>query len=125
MKSIGIVNLPEASNEPVPVVIPVHGSAGMDSRYAFHQPALLEAGIGTFEVDFKTGVFTSLSDRSPMATFHPWAFGATGPTGAPILIFLGEKDSWNDPETCKAFCDELNALQPGVAFLTVYPEVYQ
>jgi len=79
MKSIGIVNLPEASNEPVPVVIPVHGSAGMDSRYAFHRPALLEAGIGTFEVDFKTGVFTSLSDRSPMSSINRWAIRRSRP----------------------------------------------
>jgi hypothetical protein len=26
-------------------------------------------------VDFKTDVFTSLSDRPPIATFQPWAFG--------------------------------------------------
>jgi len=50
----GVLNLPEASKEPVPVVILVHGSAGVDDRYAFHRPALLAAGIGTFEVDFKT-----------------------------------------------------------------------
>ena len=72
----GILNLPRKHKGPVPVVVLVHGSAGVDSRYAFHRPALLEAGIGTFEVDFKTDVFTSLSDRPPIATFHPWAFGA-------------------------------------------------
>ena len=72
----GVLTLPKESKEPVPVVVLVHGSAGVDSRYAFHRPALLEAGIGTFEVDFKTGVFTSLSDRPPMATFQPWAFEA-------------------------------------------------
>ena len=185
----GVLTLPKKAREPVPVVVLVHGSAGVDSRYEFHRPALLQAGIGTFEVDLKTGVFTSLSDRPPMATFHPWAFGAlkalrahpqidatrigimgfslgghlsvsiasqkvvrqwmgnqqgfaahvgfypvckylkenfdaTGPTGAPILIFLGEKDSWSDPETCKAFCDGLNEAQPGVASLTVYPDVH-
>ena len=58
------------------MVVIVHGTAGVDSRYAFHRPALLDAGIGTFEVDFKTNVFTSPSDRPPMATFNPWAFGA-------------------------------------------------
>jgi dienelactone hydrolase len=72
----GVLTLPEESRESVPVVLLVHGSAGIDSRYAFHRPALLEAGIGTFEVDFKSGVFTSLSDRPPMAAFQPWAFGA-------------------------------------------------
>ncbi|MBN1842365.1 MAG: dienelactone hydrolase family protein [Deltaproteobacteria bacterium] len=72
----GILTLPKENKESVPVVVLVHGSAGVDSRYAFHRPALLDAGIGTFEVDFKTGVFTSLSDRPPIATFQPWAFGA-------------------------------------------------
>ena len=72
----GILTLPKENKGPVPVVVLVHGTAGVDSRYAFHRPALLGAGIGTFEVDFKTNVFTSGSDRPPMATFHPWAFGA-------------------------------------------------
>jgi dienelactone hydrolase len=72
----GILTLPEENKGSVPVVVLVHGTAGVDSRYAFHRPALLDAGIGTFEVDFKTNVFTSPSDRPPMATFHPWAFGA-------------------------------------------------
>lgn len=72
----GTLTLPEKNKGPVPVVVLVHGTAGVDSRYAFHRPALFDAGIGTFEVDFKTNVFTSGSDRPPMATFHPWAFGA-------------------------------------------------
>lgn len=185
----GVLTLPKKNKEPVPVVVLVHGSAGVDSRYAFHRPALLDAGIGTFEVDFKTDVYTSLSDRPPIATFQPWAFGAlkalrshprvdakriaimgfslgghlsvsvasrsvvkrwlrdqpgftahvgfypvcrelkkhfdvTGPTGAPILIICGEKDSWGDGETCKGFCDWLNEAQPGVVSLTVYPDAH-
>jgi dienelactone hydrolase len=72
----GVLTLPKDNKESIPVVVLVHGSAGVDSRYEFHKPALLEAGIGTFEVDFKTNVFTSLSDRPPIATFQPWAFGA-------------------------------------------------
>ena len=72
----GVLTLPKENKDSVPVVVLVHGTAGVDSRYAFHRPALLAAGIGTFEVDFKTNVFTSPSDRPPMATFHPWAFGA-------------------------------------------------
>lgn len=71
----GILTLPEEAENPVPVVVLVHGTAGVDSRYDFHRPALLDAGMGTFEVDFKTGVFTSGSNRPPMATFQPWAFG--------------------------------------------------
>jgi dienelactone hydrolase len=72
----GILTLPKENNEKVPVVVLVHGTAGVDSRYAFHRPALLEAGIGTLEVDFKSSVFTGPADRPPIATFHPWAFGA-------------------------------------------------
>jgi dienelactone hydrolase len=72
----GILTLPKNSKESVPVVVLVHGSAGVDSRYEFHRPALLAAGIGTFEVDFKTGVFNTTSDRPPIAIFQPWVFGA-------------------------------------------------
>jgi hypothetical protein len=56
---------------PVPLVVLVHGTAGVDSRYAFHKPALLEAGIGTFEVDFKKNVFTGALDRPLISTFQP------------------------------------------------------
>lgn len=72
----GVLTLPRDDRPPFPVVLLVHGTAGVDSRYAFHKPALLEAGIGTLEVDFKTDVFTSGSDRPPISSFHPWAFGA-------------------------------------------------
>ena len=72
----GILTLPLKSKAPVPVVVLVHGTAGVDSRYSFHRPALLDAGIGNFEVDFKTHVFSSGLDRPPTDTFHPWVFGA-------------------------------------------------
>ncbi len=185
----GVLTVPAGNQEPVPVVVLVHGSAGVDDRYAFHRSALLEAGIGTFEVDFKTGVFTSLSDRPPIATFQPWAFGAlkalrahprvdaariaimgfslgghlsvsvasrkavtrwlgdepgftahvglypvcgwlkdhfeeSGPTGAPILILCGEKDSWGGGEACRQFCDWLNETHPGAVSLMLYPGVH-
>ena len=187
---IGTLSWPKETKGPVPAVVLVHGSAGVDSRYAFHKPALLEAGIATFEVDFKTNVFTSLSNRPPITTFQPWAFGAlevlgshpsidskriaimgfslgghlsvsvasqkvtarwlkpdqhgftahvgfypackwlkkhfdvTGPTGAPILIMSGEKDSWGDGDACESFCDWLNAVKPDVVSLTMYPDVH-
>ena len=72
----GTLTLPRNNKARVPIVVLVHGTAGVDSRYAFHKPALLEAGIGTLEVDFKTNVFTGGSDRPPISSFHPWAFGA-------------------------------------------------
>jgi dienelactone hydrolase len=72
----GVVTFPKNSSVPVPFVVLIHGTAGVDSRYAFHRPALLAAGIGTLEVDFKTNVFTSGTDRPPIPTFHPWVFGA-------------------------------------------------
>lgn len=184
------LSLPEGHKGLAPVVVLVHGSAGVDDRYAFHRPALHAAGIGTLEVDFKTNVFSNLSDRPPMATFQPWAFGAlealrshprvdakriaimgfslgghlsvsvasrkvvtqwlgpgktgfaahvgfypvcrwlkknfdsSGPTGAPILILTGEKDSWGDGESCPEFTEWLNAQHIGVVSLTVYPNVH-
>ena len=72
----GKLTLPEGDRQRVPAVILVHGTAGPDSRYGFHRPALLASGIATFEVDFKSNVFKSGSDRPAMKTFHPWVFGA-------------------------------------------------
>ena len=72
----GKLSLPPGNQQHVPAVVLIHGTAGPDSRYEFHRPALLESGIATFEVDFKSNVFKGGSDRPPMKTFHPWAFGA-------------------------------------------------
>ena len=69
----GILTLPEVSQQKVPVVILFRGTAGPDSRYEFHRPAHLEAGIATFEVDFKSNIYTGPSDRPPVETFLPWA----------------------------------------------------
>ena len=82
----GTLTLPSNNKGSVPIVVLVHGTAGVDSRYAFHKPALLEAGIGTFEVDFKTNVFMGASDRPPISTFQPWAFGALKALRAHPLI---------------------------------------
>jgi dienelactone hydrolase len=82
----GTLTLPANHKGPVPLVVLVHGTAGVDSRYAFHKPALLEAGIGTFEVDFKKDVFTGASDRPPISTFQPWVFGALKALRAHPLI---------------------------------------
>jgi dienelactone hydrolase len=82
----GTLTLPDSDTGPFPIVVLVHGTAGVDSRYAFHKPALLAAGIGTFEVDFKTNVFTNGTDRPPFSTFQPWAFGALKALRAHPLI---------------------------------------
>lgn len=82
----GVLTLPKNNPAPFPMVLLIHGTAGVDSRYAFHKPALLAAGIGTFEVDFKTNVFTSGSDRPPVSSFHPWVFGALSALRAHPLI---------------------------------------
>ena len=68
--------LPQGRQGPFPVVVLVHGTTGVDDRYDFHQPALLQAGIGTFEVDIKTGIFTGPRDRPRPTTFEPFVFGA-------------------------------------------------
>jgi len=75
----GTLTLPANHKGPVPLVVLVHGTAGVDSRYAFHKPALLEAGIGTFEVDFKKDAFTGASDRPPH--FHISTVGLRSPRG--------------------------------------------
>ena len=72
----GRLTLPGETDGPLPVVMLVHGSAGVDNRYGFHRPALIAAGMATFEVDFKTHVFSTLANLPPIATFHPWVFGA-------------------------------------------------
>ena len=39
------------SSAPVPAVVIVHGTSGVDSRGSYHAEALNEAGIATFEID--------------------------------------------------------------------------
>lgn len=186
----GRLTLPEGAQTPLPVVMIVHGSVGLDSRYGFHRPALLAAGMATFEVDFKTKVFTTLSNRPPVATFQPWVFGALrtlhrhpaidanriaiigfslgghlaisaasqtlvtrwlgddragfaahvgfypvcrylrnhfgtgGPTGAPMLILTGAKDSWGDGQSCPPFSQWINTAHADLLELVIYPNVY-
>ena len=72
----GFLYLPEHPAGPCPAVVIVHGTSGTDARGSFHRKALLEAGIATFEVDFKSGIFTSPADRPPQDFFIPYAFSA-------------------------------------------------
>ena len=71
----GSLSLPAAAGK-VPAVVVVHGTGGIDSRGAYYIGPLNRAGIATFEVDFKTGVFNSARDRPPNDTFLPMAFAA-------------------------------------------------
>ncbi len=57
-------------------VVLVHGTTGIDMRGAFYRQPILNAGIAIFEVDFKTGIYTSASDRPRNETFLPLAFAA-------------------------------------------------
>jgi dienelactone hydrolase len=72
----GTLYLPEGTPRPCPAIVLVHGTAGIDSRGAICRGPLLGAGIAVCEVDFKTGVFTSVLDRPPNDTFLPLAFAA-------------------------------------------------
>lgn len=72
----GVLALPKQGAGPFPAVILLHGTAGPDNRYDFHRAALLKAGIATFQVDFKSGVFTDASDRPSSSTFDPFTYAA-------------------------------------------------
>ncbi|MGA3343933.1 MAG: dienelactone hydrolase family protein [Terracidiphilus sp.] len=72
----GTLYLPERASGPSPAVVLVHGTTGIDMRGAFYRGPLLSAGIAVFEVDFKTGIFTSALDRPKVDTFTPLAFAA-------------------------------------------------
>lgn len=47
----GQLRVPRGAAEPMPAVVIVHGTAGIDSRGAFHATALNGAGIATLEID--------------------------------------------------------------------------
>jgi dienelactone hydrolase len=53
----GDLYLPEDLTNTVPAVIFLHGTVGVDSRYEFHRETMLNAGIATFELDLKTGIY--------------------------------------------------------------------
>lgn len=69
------LRVPHAT-DPVPAVIIVHGTAGIDARGEFYRLPLEVAGFATLEVDFKKGVFTSPKDRPKNPAFIPYLFAA-------------------------------------------------
>jgi dienelactone hydrolase len=75
-KVSGTLYLPQNASGPVPAVVLVHGTLGIDQRGELYRHPLLDAGIGIFEVDFKTGIYRGALDRPNPDTFLPLAFAA-------------------------------------------------
>ncbi|MFI5096763.1 MAG: dienelactone hydrolase family protein [Candidatus Acidiferrales bacterium] len=72
----GTLYLPENAPGPVPAIVMIHGTTGIDQRGELYRQPLLDAGIGIFEVDFKTGIYKGPMDRPKPDTFLPMAFAA-------------------------------------------------
>jgi dienelactone hydrolase len=49
---------------------------GIDSRNEFYRAAILKEGIATFEVDFKSGIYSSPLNRPHPSAFVPMVFAA-------------------------------------------------
>ena len=72
----GTLFLPEDGAPIHPALVVIHGTLGIDSRNEFYRETLLKAGIATFEVDFKTGVFATVFGRPKASAFVPMSFAA-------------------------------------------------
>src|ERR1017187_6272158 len=68
-KVSGTLYLPENASSPVPAIVLIHGTMGIDQRGELYRRPLLDAGIGIFEVDFKTGIYKGTLDRPEPHTF--------------------------------------------------------
>ena len=71
----GKFHIPGTAQQRLPVVAFFPGTDGVDQRFDFHRAGLLKAGIGVFELDTKTGIFTDEKDRPANEFFEPIAFG--------------------------------------------------
>jgi dienelactone hydrolase len=74
----GQLRIPVNGAEPMPAVVILHGSAGVDSRGSLYARALNDAGIATLEIDMwgARGI-TGADQRPPLPTFTlPDAYGA-------------------------------------------------
>jgi dienelactone hydrolase len=72
----GTLFLPEDGAPIHPALVVIHGTMGIDSRQEFYRETLLKAGVATFEVDFKTGIFSSAFTRPKPSFFLPMSFAA-------------------------------------------------
>jgi len=59
----GTLYLPKNTSAPCPAVVLVHGTMGIDSRGVLYREPIVKAGMAVFEVDFKTGIYTSPLNR--------------------------------------------------------------
>ncbi len=75
-KVSGTLYLPANTSSPVPAIVLVHGTMGIDQRGELYREPILGAGIAIFEVDFKTGIYKGPMDRPKPDTFVPMAFAA-------------------------------------------------
>jgi dienelactone hydrolase len=72
----GTLYLPSNPSGPVPAIVLVHGTSGVNQVGLLYREPVLNAGIAIFEVDFKTGIFTGPMDRPHLDLFVPMAFAA-------------------------------------------------
>ena len=74
----GVLRVPLNAARPLPAVIIVHGSAGVDSRGAFYAADLNQAGIATLEIDMWTARGISGAEGRPKGVPEtlPDAYGA-------------------------------------------------
>ncbi len=75
-KVSGTLYMPAKTSSPVPAVVLVHGTDGIDSRGALYRDPIVNAGIAVFEVDFKTGIYHGPMDRPTQPRLQPMAFAA-------------------------------------------------
>ena len=72
----GTLYLPADTSHPVPAIVLVHGTSGIDMRGELYRGPILGAGIAIFEVDFKTGVYSGTLDRPKADVMVPMTFAA-------------------------------------------------
>ena len=72
----GDLYLPEDLTNTVPAVIFIHGTVGVDARYDFHRKTTLDAGIATFELDLKTGIYNDYYSAPEGTRFQSAVYAA-------------------------------------------------